>query len=64
MRKRPSFKVLRNSGCKSYSFDKLCKIDLEEHHRALCDAKAAAHLLNPVNQKREAVLPAVLEDAA
>ena len=56
--------MLRNSGCKSYSFDKLCKIDLEEHHRALCDAKAAAHLLNPVNQKREAVLPAVLEDAA
>jgi DNA polymerase III subunit epsilon len=57
----------RFSGHKSYSLGNLCEIyqiDLEEHHRALCDAKAAAQLLNLINQKREAALPAVLEDAA
>jgi DNA polymerase-3 subunit epsilon len=57
----------RFPGHKSYSLGNLCQIyqiDLEEHHRALCDAKAAAQLLNLVNQKREAALPAVLEVAA
>jgi hypothetical protein len=52
---------------KSYSLGNLCdiyQIDLKEHHRALCDAKAAAQLLNLVNQKREAARPAVLEHAA
>jgi DNA polymerase III subunit epsilon len=43
-------------GHKSYSLANLCQIyniPLETHHRALCDAKAAGHLLNLVNQKRE-----------
>jgi DNA polymerase-3 subunit epsilon len=45
----------RYPGHKSYSLDSLCEfyqIDLEDHHRALCDARAAAHLLNLFNQKR------------
>jgi DNA polymerase-3 subunit epsilon len=25
---------------------------LKDHHRALCDARAAAHLLNLINEKR------------
>ena len=43
-------------GHKSYSLGKLCgiyEIDLVNHHRAMCDAKAAAHLLNLINRKRE-----------
>jgi DNA polymerase III subunit epsilon len=28
-------------------------IDLKDHHRALCDARATAQLLNLINQKRE-----------
>jgi DNA polymerase-3 subunit epsilon len=43
-------------GHKSYSLGKLCilyEIPLETHHRALCDAKAAAFLLNLINKKRE-----------
>lgn len=42
-------------GYPSYSLKNLClefQIDLEAHHRALCDAKAAAELLNMVNDKR------------
>lgn len=45
-------------GHKSYSLANLCQmydIPLETHHRALCDAKAAGHLLNLVNQKREEI---------
>lgn len=45
-------------GHKSYSLANLCQmynIPLETHHRALCDAKAAGHLLNLVNQKREKI---------
>jgi DNA polymerase-3 subunit epsilon len=45
-------------GHKSYSLANLCQmyhISLETHHRALCDAKAAGHLLNLVNQKREEI---------
>ena len=57
----------RFPGHKSYSLDNLCEtygIDLEDHHRALCDAKAAAHLLNFMNRKREEAISAVIEDAA
>jgi len=42
-------------GYRSYSLKNLCRefeIDLTSHHRALCDAKAAAELLNLVNVKR------------
>lgn len=42
-------------GHKSYSLKNLCEafeIDLKSHHRALCDAKAAAELLKLVNTKR------------
>ncbi len=42
-------------GHRSYSLKNLCEIfhiDLDSHHRALCDAKAAAELLKLVNQKR------------
>jgi DNA polymerase-3 subunit epsilon len=51
-------------GHKSYSLGRLCvlyEISLENHHRALCDAKAAAKLLNLVNRRRETKL---LRDAA
>ena len=43
-------------GHQSYSLGNLCEaycIDLKEHHRALCDARAAAQLLNLINQQRE-----------
>ncbi|MEL6688040.1 MAG: exonuclease domain-containing protein, partial [Pseudomonadota bacterium] len=42
-------------GHKSYSLKNLCRdfeIDLTQHHRALCDAKAAAELLKLINEKR------------
>lgn len=45
----------RYPGHKSYGLGKLCEIygiELENHHRALCDARASAHLLNLINQKR------------
>jgi NMT1/THI5 like len=38
-----------------YGLGALCQlyeIDLQNHHRALCDARAAAHLLNLINSKR------------
>ena len=57
----------RYPGHKSYGLGKLCEfygIELETHHRALCDARATGHLLNLINQKREAALPSALEDAA
>jgi DNA polymerase-3 subunit epsilon len=47
----------RFPGQKSYGLGNLCAtfgIDLENHHRALCDARAAARLLNLMNAKREA----------
>ncbi|WP_051279063.1 exonuclease domain-containing protein [Hellea balneolensis] len=43
------------SGYRSYSLKNLCQefeIDLTGHHRALCDAKAAAELLKLINTKR------------
>jgi DNA polymerase-3 subunit epsilon len=43
-------------GHRSYSLGTLCgiyEIDLVNHHRAMCDARAAAHLLNLINRKRE-----------
>jgi DNA polymerase III subunit epsilon len=46
----------RYPGHRSYSLGNLCEsygIDLNEHHRALCDARAAAQLLNLINHKRE-----------
>ncbi|MBB4382958.1 exonuclease domain-containing protein [Bradyrhizobium sp. SBR1B] len=45
----------RYPGHKSYGLGKLSEIygiELENHHRALCDARASAHLLNLINQKR------------
>lgn len=42
-------------GYKSYSLGNLCRafnIALESHHRALCDAEAAAELLHLVNARR------------
>lgn len=42
-------------GYASYSLKNLCRefeIDLKSHHRALCDAKAAAELLKLINEKR------------
>ena len=42
-------------GYRSYGLKNLCAefhIDLDSHHRALCDAKAAAELLFLVNDKR------------
>ncbi|WKA29795.1 exonuclease domain-containing protein [Bradyrhizobium roseum] len=46
----------RYPGHKSYSLGKLCEIyqiELENHHRALCDARASVHLLNLINRKRD-----------
>src|ERR1700730_1501126 len=57
----------RYPGHKSYGLGKLCKlygIELETHHRALCDARATSHLLTLINRKREAAQPSVLADAA
>lgn len=45
----------RYPGHKSYGLGKLCEIygiDLKIHHRALCDARASAQLLNLINRKR------------
>ena len=42
-------------GHRSYSLKNLCRdfdISLTQHHRALCDAKAAAELLKLINEKR------------
>jgi DNA polymerase-3 subunit epsilon len=42
-------------GRKSYSLDNLCRdfgIALDNHHRALCDAQAAAELLVLINERR------------
>jgi len=42
-------------GYKSYSLKNMCdvfSINLDSHHRALCDARAAAELLKLVNHKR------------
>jgi DNA polymerase III subunit epsilon len=46
----------RYPGHQSYSLGNLCEtydIDLKKHHRALCDARATAQLLNLINQQRE-----------
>jgi DNA polymerase III subunit epsilon len=46
----------RYPGHKSYSLGNLCEtynIELKDHHRALCDARAAAQLLNLINQQRD-----------
>jgi DNA polymerase-3 subunit epsilon len=45
----------RYPGHKSYGLGKLCEIygiELQNHHRALCDARASAQLLNLINLKR------------
>lgn len=57
----------RYPGHKSYGLGKLCtiyQIELEEHHRALCDARAASHLLNLINRKRIDEIATVAEDVA
>jgi DNA polymerase-3 subunit epsilon len=46
----------RYPGHKSYSLGRLCaiyEIGLEDHHRALCDARATAQLLILINRKRD-----------
>ncbi|OKO87678.1 DNA polymerase [Bradyrhizobium sp. NAS80.1] len=46
----------RYPGHKSYGLGKLCEIygiELDNHHRALCDARASVHLLNLINRKRD-----------
>ncbi|MDH5345103.1 MAG: 3'-5' exonuclease, partial [Gammaproteobacteria bacterium] len=43
-------------GHRSYSLEALCRafdVPLKQHHRALCDAEAAAELLLIVNEKRQ-----------
>ena len=55
------------SRTKSYGLGKLCElygIELETHHRALCDARATGHLLNLMNLKREGCAPDRAEEAA
>lgn len=50
----------RYPGHKSYGLGKLCEIygiELKSHHRALCDARASAHLLNLINEKRVGEAP-------
>jgi DNA polymerase III subunit epsilon len=45
-------------GHKSYSLGNLCDfydIKLSDHHRALCDARAASHLLNLMNRQRDVI---------
>lgn len=57
----------RYPGHKSYGLGKLCAIydiELEEHHRALCDARAAARLLNLINKKRDDGVSTEAEQAA
>ena len=42
-------------GHRSYSLDSLARaydIPLKQHHRAMCDAEAAAELLLLINEKR------------
>jgi DNA polymerase-3 subunit epsilon len=42
-------------GLKSYSLANLCEhfdISLTNHHRALCDAQAAAEILKLVNERK------------
>lgn len=54
-------------GHKSYSLANLCDvydIELKGHHRALCDARAAAHLLNLINGKRDTGPATLAEEAA
>ena len=57
----------RFPGHKSYGLGKLCAIygiELEDHHRALCDARAAARLLNLINKKRDDDVSTEAEQAA
>jgi len=57
----------RYPGHKSYGLGKLCAIydiELEDHHRALCDARAAARLLNLINKKRDDGISAEAVQAA
>jgi DNA polymerase-3 subunit epsilon len=57
----------RYPGHKSYGLGKLCEIyeiELETHHRALCDARATGHLLNLMNLKRQSCEPDRANEAA
>ena len=57
----------RYPGHRSYGLGKLCAIyhiELEDHHRALCDARAAAKLLNLINRKRSDEVEAGADDVA
>ncbi|WP_316237286.1 3'-5' exonuclease [Bradyrhizobium sp. SZCCHNR1015] len=56
----------RYPGHRSYGLGNLCQIhdiELERHHRALCDAKAAGQLLDLINRKRESEGPLAEEQA-
>ncbi|PAY06932.1 exonuclease [Bradyrhizobium sp. UFLA03-84] len=53
-------------GHESYGLGKLCAIydiALDNHHRALCDARASAQLLNLINRKRDKDLAGITEAA-
>jgi DNA polymerase-3 subunit epsilon len=57
----------RYPGHKSYGLGKLCEvyqIELGDHHRALCDARAAVQLLNLINRERDALKESHCEEAA
>ena len=57
----------RYPGHKSYGLGNLCaiyQIELEDHHRALCDARAATRLLNLINLKRDAEKAPDLDEVA
>ncbi|WP_249133290.1 hypothetical protein, partial [Bradyrhizobium sp. AUGA SZCCT0182] len=51
-------RTVSGSWCEHYG------IELETHHRALCDARATGHLLNLMNFKREGCAPDRAEEAA
>jgi DNA polymerase-3 subunit epsilon len=57
----------RYPGHKSYGLGALCQafeIELETHHRALCDARATSHLLNLINVQRERATNVAADEAA
>ena len=63
----PIVHVARRLGLSGRGLGKLCAIydiALDDHHRALCDARAAARLLNLINKKRDDGVSAGAEQAA
>jgi DNA polymerase-3 subunit epsilon len=55
----------RYPGNKSYSLGNLCAVfdmELEDPHRALCDARAAADAANLINRKRDVMGPVTRDE--